>query len=465
MEFTKDTQKSLWINGWLDWKMHRGQWAIEKKFRSSVGKLFVLDISRQFGKSTWLAKIAIETAIREKNSRIRVGAAFLTDVEQFIIPAFEFLLEDCPEEIRPKWNAQKYEWTFHNGSKIRLVGLDRKPNGLRGNKLRLIILDEAGYISHLDNLYRLVLIPCTTHVPTAKIILSSTQPESPDHDFCKFCDIAESKGNYFKATIYDNPLLSLEQIASLAEEVGGFQSTAFKREYLCMRVVEESRAIIPDFDITRHVKETLPDKYWPYWIRMESLDSGVRDKTACLFGYYDFHRAKAVIEYEFAIQGAEVTTRRIAEEVKNIETTHLEYEMSTIKRVADNDNLILIQDLGTEHQLFFTPTDKDNLHAMVNKVRIWFQTGRIEIHPRCKMLIGALMAGIWDKNRKEFERSALHGHFDMIAALVYFIRNVPETVNRIPEFFGLNLSDTILREDKIPKTGAEVFKRAFLKGN
>lgn len=462
-------QEKSWYHGELTWKLHGtqdrpGQLKIDEAFHLSDGKLFVADCSRQLGKSTWAALKCIELALTKRKAKVRYATAFLTDLEQFIIPAFDFLLEDCPEDLRPKWSAQKYEWYFPSTqSKIRLVGLDRKPNGLRGNKLDLVVLDEAGYISRLSYIYRNVLIPATTHVPTAKILMLSTQPESPDHDFCKFCDRAEAHNSYVKATIYDNPLLGKEQIDEIAAECGGYESTAFKREYLCMRIVEEGRALIPEFTYERHVKVPVTNANLPYYIRMQAMDTGVRDMTACIFGYYDFVRATVVIEHEFAIKGPEVTTPRIAELIREVEEKYPEYKTPYL-RIADNDNLILIQDLGTVYDLHFAPTNKDELHAMVNKVRVWFGTGRVEIHPRCERLISALKAGIWDKNREKFDRSETHGHFDLIAALVYFIRNVPETLNRIPEFFGQNLSDTIFRGDKIKHSNVTTLKNAFMKG-
>lgn len=470
MELNSTEKEKMWNLGLLFWKLHGtlskpGQLKIDEKFTLSEGKLFVADCSRQLGKSTWSAAKCIEKAIQKPGSRIRCATAFLTDLEQFILPAFDFVLEDCPSNIRPVWKAQKSQFEFSNGSKIRLVGLDRKPNGLRGNRLDLVVLDEAGYISRLSYIYRSVLIPATTHVPDAKIIMLSTQPESPDHDFTKFCDRAEAHGAYVKATIYDNPLLTSQQIKDIAEECGGFNSTAFRREYLCERIVEEERAIIPEFDQKRHVKVSPICKAWKFWNRMASLDSGVRDQTACLFGYYDFARAKLVIEHEFSITGHEVTTPRIAELVKNVETEFPEYQRTYLK-VADNDNLILIQDLGTGYNQHFMPTNKDSLHAMVNKVRIWMSGERIEIHPRCVKLIGALKAGIWNNIRKEFDRSETHGHFDMIAALVYFVRNIPEHHNPVPPYFDTVMSDVIFRNEPKPNTNSHVLKRAFnVKGN
>jgi hypothetical protein len=441
-------KRALWERGELFWKLHPGQLRIELAYQGVISiastKLFVGDCARQFGKSTWAATKCIEKALRKRNAKIRYATAFLTDLEQFIIPAFDFLLADIPEHLRPVWRAQKSEYYFPTTkARIRLVGLDRKPNGLRGNKLDLVVLDEAGYIARLGYIYRSVLIPAMTHVPDGRIIMISTQPENPDHDFVKFCDKAASGDAYVMLTIYDNPMLNAQQIDEIAVECGGYQSTAFRREYLCERVVEETRAIVPEFREERHVAFPVISPAHHYWHRCESLDSagGKKHKTGALFAYYDFGRAKLVIENEFLIPGHETTTRRIAEEVVTAEE-EVGYSIIT-RRVGDNNNPILLRDLGTEFNLHFMPTTKEELNAMVNKVRLWFLSDRIEIHPRCAKLIGALKAGIWNLQRTEFAESDAHGHFDLIAALVYLVRNVPEHDNPVPAFFGQNLSEVV----------------------
>lgn len=454
---TPEQAESLWYDAFLMHKLHRGQLEMELIYRESKGKLLVLDCSRQLGKSTWAAKTCVEVALSEPGSKVRYATAFLTDLEQFIIPAFEFIMEDMPDALRPKWSVQKSEYTFNNGSTIRLIGLDRKPNGLRGNKLRLIVLDEAGYIRRLNYLYQSVLVPATTHEPRAKIIMASTQPEEPDHDFIGFCDRAELEGCYARLTVHQNPLLTPEQIDELAQECGGVHSTAFRREYLCERIVEEGRAVLPEFRESDHVVTAPRCPAFRYWLRVCSLDTGVRDLTAYLYGYYDFARAKLVIEDEFVIKGFEVTTRRIADLTREVEMRHGSF---VPRRFADNDNLILLQDLSSEFDLSFSPTSKDDLAAMVNKVRLWLKAGRIEINPRCVRLIGAIKSAVWNEKRDQFARSKVHGHYDCVASLIYLVRNCPEHENPVPEYFGKTLSDVIYPQEK-KTNAADVIKKAF----
>jgi hypothetical protein len=456
----------LWCRGVLSWKLHLGQKKIEEAFRKTVGKLFVLDCSRQFGKTTWIAKIAIEKALQKKKAKVRVGAAFLTDLEQFVIPAFEFILEDCPNHLRPKWNAQKYTYKFPNGSEIRLVGLDRKPNGLRGNKLDLIILDEAGFISNLKHLYQFVLVPSTTHVPDAKIIMASTQPDSPDHDFNYFSDFAMDPTNdagYICLDVYQNPLLSIEQIDRLAEEVGGKTSIAFEREYLCKRKVDSERAIVPEFSkvfiVERKVTEL--DQFYHRYLWM---DIGVqKDLTVILFGFYDFKGTYFYLEDEVVIRGPKVTTKLIAQEIAKKIEERPSYRV-TYRKIADNSHPLLLNDLTSDHQISFTATDKEKLHEMVNELRIFTGAGRLLVHPRCVHFIGAMLAGIWDKNRKQFAHSPIYGHYDALAAAVYGIRNLDTNSNPIPLHYGIDLSNTWispLKPQKRLSETAKTLKEAF----
>lgn len=463
MQRKKQIERELWLRGILTWKLRPEQRAIEKAYGKIRNKLFVGDCSRQLGKSYWAVVKSVETMLQKKNCRIRYATAFLTDLEQFIEPAFSHVLADAPKCLGIRYLAHKKTYICEaTGSKIVLVGLDRKPNGLRGNKLQLVVLDEAGFMSRLKYIYNSVIIPAMTHTVDGRVIMISTQPESPDHDFVHFCDKAAhpDENGYAKFNIYQSSVLSKEKIEEIAKEVGGVKSTAFRREYLCERIVEESRALVPEFDELRHVVATPYSEFHKFYLKLESLDSGVTHKTAFHIGYYDFLRAKLVIEDEFTLWKKEVTTRAIAEHTRAKERS-LGYD-NIYRRISDNNNLILLQDLGVEYGLNFAPTDKDELPAMVNKMRLWFQLGRIEIHPRCVQTIACFKAAIWTEKRDKFAESDVHGHYDLVASLMYMVRNVPESINPIPETYQVDFSNQIfISKRKSVSDNASNFSRAL----
>jgi hypothetical protein len=107
------------------------------------------------------------------------------------------------------------------------------------------------------------------------------------------------------------------------------------------------------------------------------------------------------------------------------------------------------------------PTSKDDLLAMVNKVRLMVSAGQIIIHPRCKQLIGCLKFGIWNKRRDAFEQSTGYGHFDALAALVYLVRNLDTWTNPIPSNFNKSQDTHFIPDDaqaNLTQTGKEILK-------
>lgn len=471
----------------MGYKLHEGQKILRIKFQAFKSQLFVGECSRQFGKSYWMCVEATELAMRKPGAKIKYGTAFHTDLVEFILPNFEAIFEDCPDDIKPKYIAHKSKWVFHNGSEIKLVGLDRKPNGLRGTAIDLIILDEAGFISNLDYLYKSVIIPATTHRPECRVVLISTPPSTPAHEFLDYVQKAELEGGHHKFTIYDNPMVDSVTIARLMKESGGEKSTTWRREYLCEHVTDENLAIVPKWD-DKYWVEVPRDVYYPFYYKYDGMDLGVSDNTAVIFGYYDFRRASLLIEDEFVINGPTMTTDILQayikdkelslwregyvspikdrdaitkEEIKAINELWADTPPKLYQRISDNNNPLLLQDLSFLHKLHFTATDKGSLEEMVNATKMLVDDGRLIVHPRCKYLRGCLKYGVWDKNRIKFAKSKVYGHFDALAALIYLVRNLNKSTNPIPPGFQLDPDNQILFLNKQESSAANGLKAAF----
>jgi hypothetical protein len=120
--------EELWRRGVLFWKLHAGQIKIYEKLLENENKLFVANCSRRWGKSYLMVLYALEQCLQKPNTKVRFGTAFLTDLEEFILPAFDLILQDCPEDIKPQYKVQKSKFVFSNGSEIKLFGVDKNPN-------------------------------------------------------------------------------------------------------------------------------------------------------------------------------------------------------------------------------------------------------------------------------------------------------------------------------------------------
>ena len=438
----KDVQRELWRRGSLSWKLKGSQKLIEDAFAKVKGKLFVCNCSRRFGKSFWAAKKCLERALGGPNQKIKFASAFANDLEEIIIPAFNFLLEDCPPEILPEWQVSRKKFIFKNGSEIQLIGLDRNPNGPRGQFCDLFIFEEAGFINRLDYLYSAVVIPMFKGRPNAMAIMISTPPISPAHPFQIFCKKSEREGAYAKFTIYEDPEIEQYEIDELKAEC--LTESDWLREFMVEFVIDSNLGIVPEWK-KENVQDYSKDEYWKYYHKYVSMDLGVRDKTAALFAVYDFLEAKLFILDEMVMAGPEMTTDKLAVAIADKEKESFG-GAEVYRRVADNNNLLLLQDLTTLHGLTFSPTTKGSLEAMINRLRLWVKQGKIVISPKFKELIGCLETGIWKKNRKEFDRSPLYGHFDALAGLMYLVRNVRENVNPIPALYNLSQDSHFIEE-------------------
>jgi len=415
----------------LEYKFHPGQDTIQDAYDSVKNKLFVANCARRFGKTYWIAVIAIKVALSKDLARVKIASAYLKDVEEYIVPTFDLVLEDCPEELKPQYLDSKKKYRFKNGSEIQIVGLDKNPNAGRGNYCDLYVFDEAAFIKNLSYIYSSIVMPMTMYREGAKVIMISTPPKTPDADFVDFIHKAKRENAYVELDIYKNPMVTPEMADEYRREC--LTETDWEREYLCKIVTDKTLALIPEAasrEFSVHIN-AYNDPNYVHFHKYVSMDLGVRDLNVTLFGYYDFSRGKLVIQREHVMNGPDMTTPKLHAAISEIEQ-ELWQGKEPYKRVADNNNPLLLLDLGSIHNMFFHSTSKDNLHAMVNAVRVWISQDRIEIDPSCRFLLDSIKFGIWNENRSEFARSKTLGHYDAVASLMYLVRNIDEQTNPIP---------------------------------
>ena len=441
---------AAWQIGELGYRLRviqgRIRTASRKAFKNFIK--FYLEANRRTGKSAYGLIWLSEDCIKHPGGVSAFFAPVKEGLRDYILPIIAEVYKDCPDELRPVLDAS-LTLTFPKGSQIMFRGSNNQQHRTkRGNAWRKVFIDEGREVDDLDNLLESVVIP-SLFSTEGQVIISSTPADSEDHPLHEIKVQAEREGWYFHCDINDcaksDPLdFPLERIAKWKSET--MDPVAWDREYLALWVKDPTKTIIPEWS-DANVRPAGRDEYFPWYHKYTAIDSGVTDKTAILFGYYDFKQAKLFIEAEAILQGEEVRTDRIAALVKANEA-HLNYQheydpQSTaykllqdhekVKwRIADNDNLILIKDLNVNHNLNFFATQKDDLDAQINKVRLWCSSGKIIVSSNCPELRGCLQNGQWDKDRKKLAKSKTYGHFDALMALVYLVRNVDDHTNPIP---------------------------------
>lgn len=493
MELTKqDIKNALWERGVLNFKFTHAEYEgriVHHEVQSQMYDVFknaepnstlVWLLSRQTGKTYFLGILALMQAFAKEKSVIKVLTDTKLHIESIFIPIIDSLLEDCPDYLKPRYDKSRFVYYFPNGSQIQLAGTDNKHyERLRGSKCHLVLIDEAGFCEDLDYIIKSVIIPTTTHTG-GKIVLASTPPKHPDHDFVTFIEEAELNGTLVKKNIYDNPLLSTEQINNIIKKMGGIDSIAFRREYLCEIIKDDKSSVFPEFD-EHLIKEIVTD-----WAKPNHYDSyvgmdlgGSRDLTAVLFLYYDFMKDRLVIEDELVFNHNEMLLPTLVADIikkeEELWTSPITNEkIGPLLRVSDL-NHIAIQEITrqSDNKLVFQKAKKDDKEMAVNTLRTLLSQRKIVIHPRCKNLIRHLNHCKWKKGMnvdKVFDRSVDNGHYDCVDALIYAVRSVNFRKNPYPAGYGMDLRTedvyyptTEVKERYSNKNQLAVFNKIFKK--
>lgn len=436
--------RELWYRGVLRYKLHPVQLKMLNSYIQQNNEITVIACARRSGKSVLLCLLAIETCLKKPNSIVKYVCPRKNMVKTILQPAMNLLLEDCPPELKPEFRYNSFTYDFPNGSQIQMAGTDNGHHeNLRGGSANLWIVDEAGFCDELTYVVKTILAP-TADTTGGRGIIASTPSKLPDHDFIvEFMKPYEYSGDLIKYTVHDNPLLTKPKIREIISRYRlGEKDPEFRREYMCEVVQSTDTAVIPEFD---EETQAAIVKEWPrppFIDAYVSMDIGGKDMTFLVFAYYDFKNGIIVVEDELAVPGKEVRLDKLAKDIKKKEealyTNSISGEFKPpYLRVADNNNLILLNDLNTQHGIVFLPTRKDDRTAALNTMRMKIADKKILIHPRCEKLIYHLKNASWKKNKKDFERLGDGSHADGLAALMYLVRNIHEHKNPYPRGYGL----------------------------
>lgn len=392
-----------------------------------TSRKFVFCCGRGWGKSFLLFSSCVETALRYAGSDSVFVAPVQRKVAEYLEPIARDVLRDCPEDLKPKFYTADLIYKFPNGSRIIVCGSNQKAfDNIRGGTFKKAAVDEGAYHDYLIELIERVLMPALNK-GNGDLELGSTPPDV-EHPFDqRYCTEAELGNYYFHADIYDAGYPEA-QIAEFKREAGWIEAEhrwkspahelTWRIEYMAERGLRNpEKTIIPGWD-DKYVRISPKDSYYPFFFKATSLDVGTKhDLSVALFGHYNYLNAQLVIEDEFQLSGPDFTTLKLSSAIK-VKENNLWGSQKPVLRVSDISDIQA--DLNVTHNLPFISVSKIELHAMVNRLNLLVNSGRVIVYPRCKLLIQTLKNGIWDKNREEFAYSEIGlGHMDAIASLIY----------------------------------------------
>ncbi len=437
----KAIKDELWRRGNLTWKLHSSQKRVYKSLRAlpQETREAVVLISRRWGKSYLGVVMALEDCLAGPDRQVFIVGPSLKQTRRILTPLVREITGDAPEGLIKQ---TKSDLTWAVGESTLIIGaFDTALESFRGLRAHAIYLEESGLadIEEYEYTLKSVLRPTLMH-SRGRIHHLTTPPREENHPFV-FITMPEAALNHslYTYTIEDNPLLSKEEIESEIEAAGGRGSEHCERELFCRIVRNAERVIVPEFEEDLHVRSSNVPDFAHY---LTCIDfGGVRDNHALILCYFDFLRNKMVVCDEVWMDintgTDDIIKAGLEMELKN----NVQWLRGIPRRITDapGQTQVDIKRMGYE----CSPPDKakDSVEDGIQAVRVAFIENKIEVHPRCEQLIQTLRFGMWDKHRKDFQRTDALGHCDMMAALSYAWRHIDKRNNPYPPNRGLNRQD------------------------
>ena len=467
----RDAIHLAWKIGRLDYRLRHSQRAIKLAWEESkkVSRKFYINSTRRLGKSSFLLHIMVEECIKHPNSRWAFFAPVKDGLLDYIEPIIQTTLENCPDSLRPKFDRNRFMFSFSNGSSILFRGSNNQQHRIRrGLDLDGAGVDEGRDVDDLKDLIDSVIFPALFS-SNGYLIISSTPADSFSHDLYSYYQLAQVEGWLYECDIDKAAQLDPEDFpqARIAEWKKETQrDDVWLREYKCQWLIDSTRIAVPEWK-NDYSKAYNHDIFYKFYHHYVGIDWGSKDFTAIIFATWDFKRAKLVVEGELTFSGTAVRSDKIAEQINIMKLKLWGEDASIYRMISDSADPILINELNGHPGMNCTPVYKEkSLEAMLNQFRILVAAEKIEVSPTAPMTISNLKSAVWDKQRSMLDKDPYNHHFDHLMALVYLTRGLVPNDNPIPKDWGVDGTRVIdLNFDREQKSeGAKALEEAYRKG-
>jgi len=411
--------EALWAKGELSYKLHGNQLELYRAMRDSADKKTVILAARRFGKSFLSAVFATEEAIRNPDARIILLAPDKNQAYSIYTPILKSISKDAPKNfIRPT----KSEAKWHVGSsELVFAGFDTIAESLRGGGTILIIVDEAGFVNpdEFEYVTKSILYPMlqkTIGKQQGRQVYISTPAKTPSHPFNIMWEAAQEEGKLKVYTIYDNPVLTSEDILEIIKEQGGADSIGFRREYMCQNVRDTGGLIVPKFEL-RHVigsKLEVPT-HATKWIAGDI--GGIRDKSVLhVFGRNLINNAIVILDEVVFEPNTDIM--EIGKTIRSLTLTH-QVQSFHVWLDAHGQTLVDLHHMCGIMATLPPKQDRDGAIAALNAA---FFRDELYVASNCKFTSESLLNCMFNEKRTDFLRSESYGHADAIMSAVYGYR-------------------------------------------
>jgi hypothetical protein len=188
----------------------------QTKILESTARFRVVMCGRRFGKSE-LSQVEIIS-----NALQGMKVAYITPTYKLAKTFFEKLIQCVPFE------NNKSDLTIHfpNGGTVEFFTGERLDN-LRGRKFHLVVIDEASFISDLQDGWLNSIRPTLTDYQGRALFLST--PRGKNYFYSLYMKGGQRDWESFKFTTYDNPYILTSEINDAKAQL---PNSVFEQEYM-----------------------------------------------------------------------------------------------------------------------------------------------------------------------------------------------------------------------------------------
>jgi len=188
----------------------------QEKILQSTARFRVVMCGRRFGKSE-LSQVEIIS-----NALQGMKVAYITPTYKLAKTFFEKLTQCVPFE------NNKSDLTIHfpNEGTVEFFTGERLDN-LRGRKFHLVVIDEASFISNLEDGWLNSIRPTLTDYQGRALFLST--PRGKNYFYSLYMKGGQRDWESFKFTTYDNPYILTSEINDAKAQL---PNTVFEQEYM-----------------------------------------------------------------------------------------------------------------------------------------------------------------------------------------------------------------------------------------
>lgn len=383
------------------------------RIKNSASRFKIIRAGRKFGKTTLAERLAMEHLGPPRSSVWHIAPTY----RQAKLISWEKFKRIIPQEaLGKKPNDSELIITLKNGSQLFLMGSD-EPDSLRGPEPNAVTLEEAAY--HKDGVWSKVIRP--NLMPKRAPAFFITTPagynwfKDLEDEAKRKIALGDKEWEVFHFSCYDNPHISRQEIEEARKDCDNEE--IWRQEYLAEYESSVGR-VFSSFSDNRHVKRVeIPSGTFDCY---RGVDWGMRDDTACLWGFVR-HRCLYVYK-EYAENNLSAPAQ--AEVIKNMTTFKEKVQRTAISHDAAKEDSAMkgltvmwhfrqagISPLG--------PSSRDKKHSRQMIQQLLHENRLVLDIEKCPKLRKQMLAYEWKDTTMEKPEDA--GNDDLVDALHYLV--------------------------------------------